>query len=246
MRFKFWNLLIVLLLFNCKNKVEMFDEKLCGNVREIHTYSFTPNYLSSQVLNTENCNSKTIDSFNTNGQKLKTIYFNNEVVFRDGGLVRDENNRPKKELLKLYEINFKYDEETGLTKMTWIQKIDDITNSGHSEFLKKDRKIIEEFVFDQRSNLINKNYIHLDKNNIIKLNETYDRNTTFLSNVEISINDKGNIVRMRNLNGKRILEKETTFNYLKFDETGNWLEREIRESKQIKSVNIRDIFYYPN
>lgn len=253
MKFKLWYLIISIFLFNCENKVEMLDEKINGNVREIHTYGFQNNNSSILYngvgvfeLKTNECNSKTVDSFNTNGQKLKTILFQNEVIFRNGGLVRDENNRPKKDLFKLYEFRFIYDDKIGLTKMTWTQKLDDITNSSHSEFFKKDRNIIGELIFDINRNLVSKTYFHLDNNNITKLSESYDRDSNFVSKVEYKLNDKGNIVSMKNLNSKGIMEKETTFTYLKYDEKGNWLKRRTSESAQIKSVQIRDIFYYPN
>lgn len=236
--------LLMCVIIGCGNdkKVEFYEEKVNGNVSEIHTYY----YLNDKMIN-KDLLFKMIDSFDVKGRLIKQTFFGKEYQ-RDinNRLKWDENNRLVEDMVLKNSINYLYEEDLGLRKTTNLDingKIQQI-----EEFTKINDTTISTLLFGLNKNLEQRNIIYINKNKLITSKSLNDRDSVLLVRYEFKLeNNKRKYVSIID----SIDKNGFTYKHLKNDINGNWIRRKstIKNSDKIDKdgmVEIRDIFYYKN
>ncbi len=220
-------------------KIPSFDEKIYGNIKEIHTTTISQSD-SNKIKNLDDIGfySISIDSFDISGNRnIRYNYWNNINIYRN-------SYEPKFKMELLSIENFKLDSIKGLI----YSNIKDSKGkmSGYTTSSLKNNSTIISNYFDENKQLQIRNTQKLNKEGLINESEYYSKDSLFLSNTKFIYNDRGFI---KSIIAKDSSNKTHTLNYkyLKFDNNGNWLKRiEEYEDKSLNQIKIRDIFYYNN
>jgi hypothetical protein len=220
-------------------KIPSYDEKIYGNIREIHTTTINQSDSSKiKTLDDIGFYNMSIDSFDLSGNRvIKYNYWNKLDIYR-------ESYQPKYKM-ELFSIeNFKLDSLKGLIYSNSKDEKGKLT--GYSTYFLKNNSIITSNYFNENKQLKFILTQKLNEKGLIYENTYFDKDSILITNTIIKFNEKGFI---KSIIGKDSSNKILTINYkyLKFDNNGNWMKRiEEYEDKSFNEIKIRDIIYYNN
>jgi hypothetical protein len=232
--------LIIIVTISCveDKKIPSFDEKIFGNVKEIHTYRINQSD-SNKIKDLDNIfYMKSIDSFDVSGNRVKRYDYMNS--YNINGDVDD--SKFKLQIMSIH--NFKIDDKLGLI---YSDVVDNKNKSlGYTTYSIKDNSIIYSNFFNENKQLKFKFRNILNEDNLFDNNDYYTADSIIITNSKFNYDDKGfvkSVVSKDSLNNKHTLN----YKYYKFDNDGNWIKRmEIYEDKNLNTIILRDIFYYNN
>jgi hypothetical protein len=213
-------------------KVEFYEEKNYGNVREIHTTIY-----NRENINDNNIKSRLLDSFDIKGNIVKRVAYIYDIEWDENNMAKwDENNHIIKKLQLRKTLFYKYDSKFGLTKIEVLDKSGKI--EGVMEFTKLDNNTIStlQFGLDRKYEL--RGNIIVDDENIILTESYFNRDSVLV------IKNKFNRLEGK-LNDKLVIDgngrNKIYYKYISFDKEGNYTKR-----KENSDIVVRDIFYYNN
>lgn len=225
-----------LIICGCKNENEgkFSNEKLYGNIKEIHTYSFFEN--DNKVFDNKPFD-KVLDSLDKGGKIIKSYKYDRDYL--------NDDYKKMDELILSTIILYEY-EKNILKKQTIIDLI--YNNSTYSDYeFQKNNYIVRSF--NKTKNLNGYSNIFLNNEALISSQTWMNRDSIFSQKNYNSYNERGflkSVICYDSLNKKNA---ELNYNYLKFDKNGNWIERiqYFKDNKnKFKQLIKRDIFYYSN
>jgi hypothetical protein len=213
------------------------DERLYGEVKEIHTYSF--DMKDSLNINTKEkiWYDKVVDSFDISGNKIKETSFWNKIDINDDDL--------KYKLFFSSKVNYDYDKKMKLVNAKLIFESEKLGGRYDFEFINDTTILINSFNGD--NNLESKFVNFLNKDGLIYNSTSLNRDSVKIMSQKIDFNSKGFIIKTVNKDSLERVTVNSKHLLLKFDKNGNWIKKYIFSTSPTFNFNqiiIRDIFYY--
>ena len=176
--------LIIIVTISCveDKKIPSFDEKIFGNVKEIHTYRINQSD-SNKIKDLDNIfYMKSIDSFDVSGNRVKRYDYMNS--YNINGDVDD--SKFKLQIMSIH--NFKIDDKLGLI---YSDVVDNKNKSlGYTTYSIKDNSIIYSNFFNENKQLKFKFRNILNEDNLFDNNDYYTADSIIITNSKFNYDDK--------------------------------------------------------